>query len=310
MTFKMICVAPTGDRCGEGLVWHPDHAAIYWVDINRFLVHCFTPADKAVRTWFFDEPVTAVTLTDRDHVLALSLGSGVMLWEPSLDIRHERCFELNEWPSARLNDAGADPRGSLWVGSMSNNVCPDGSSGEVRGEVGILYRIDSDGTVTLHRREIGISNTIAWSPDGKRFYFGDSMRNTIWAYDYDPGTGSIANERPFFEGFPRGLPDGSAVDSAGYLWNCRYGGGCIVRVAPTGQIDLVIEAETLNPTNCTFGNPDRRTLFITSAALDAPPSDRLAGSLFALNVDIPGPLEHRYEVHRPDVKKKVINDWR
>ena len=43
--------------------------------------------------------------------------------------------------------------------------------------------------LTVHRRDIGISNTLAWSPDRRRFYFGDSLANMIWSYDYDPATG-------------------------------------------------------------------------------------------------------------------------
>jgi sugar lactone lactonase YvrE len=70
-----VCVAPTGDECGEGAVWHAAHDAVYWTDINRFLIHRFTPANQSVRTWFFDEPVTALTLTDRPEVLAVILGA-------------------------------------------------------------------------------------------------------------------------------------------------------------------------------------------------------------------------------------------
>ena len=77
MNSEPVCVATTGDVCGEGVVWHAAHA-----DINRFLVHRFTPTDHCVRTWFFDEPVTALTLTDRDDALAVILGSQVILWEP------------------------------------------------------------------------------------------------------------------------------------------------------------------------------------------------------------------------------------
>ncbi|MGH9439316.1 MAG: SMP-30/gluconolactonase/LRE family protein, partial [Terriglobia bacterium] len=38
-----VCVAPTGDRCGEGPVWHPGAQALYWTDIGRFLIHRFEP---------------------------------------------------------------------------------------------------------------------------------------------------------------------------------------------------------------------------------------------------------------------------
>ena len=106
MNSEPVCVATTGDVCGEGVVWHAAHA-----DINRFLVHRFTPTDHCVRTWFFDEPVTALTLTDRDDALAVILGSQVILWEPQSDRRSGPVYRLGRWPVARLNDARADGRG-------------------------------------------------------------------------------------------------------------------------------------------------------------------------------------------------------
>ncbi|HEX3104029.1 MAG TPA: SMP-30/gluconolactonase/LRE family protein [Terriglobales bacterium] len=291
-------MAPTGDRCGEGVIWHETHADVYWVDINRFLIHRFTPATEGVRSWFFDEPATALSLTSTDNILAVALASRVILWEPETDLRHDPIFVLDGWPHVRLNDGRADPRGSFWVGSMRNNVKPDGSLGEAGGQDGMLYRIDPDGRSSIHRQKIGISNTLAWSPDRVRFYSGDTLANVIWAYDYDPQTGEIANERPFLKNFSRGLPDGSTVDSEGFLWNCRFFGGCIVRVAPDGKIDRVVEMPVRNVTTCTFGGPDLRTLYITTASNDAAAGDRLAGGLFALRTDVAGQPENRYSLRR------------
>lgn len=296
MISKPVCVAPTGDRCGEGVIWHEAHAAVYWTDINRFLIHRFTPADNCVRSWFFEEPVTALSRTTRDSILVVALGSRIILWEPESDVRHDPIFILNGWPQVRLNDGRADPRGSFWAGTMRNNVKPDGSLGEAGGQDGVLYRVDPDGHTSIHRRNIGISNTLVWSPDRRRFYTGDTLANVIWAYDYDPQTGEIANERPFLKDFSRGLPDGSTVDSAGFLWNSRYYGGCIVRVAPNGKIDGIVEMPVRNVTTCAFGGADLRTLYITTASNDAAPGDRLAGGLFALQTDIPGQAENRFSV--------------
>ncbi len=289
-----MCVAPTGDVCGEGAVWHAAHSAVYWTDINRFLIHRYTLADQCVRTWFFDDPVTALALTDRDELLVVVLGSGVILWEPASDIRQKAIYQLEGWPTVRLNDARADPRGSLWAGSMRNNVNPDGSSGEAGGQDGILHRIDPDGRVTIHRRDIGISNTLGWSPDKKRFYSGDSLANLIWGYDYDAASGAITNEIPFFQNFDRGLPDGSTVDAEGYLWNCRYHGGCIVRVAPNGAVDRVVEMPVKNITTCTFGGSDLRTLYVTTASAQAASRERLAGGLFAIRCEVRGQPENRF----------------
>jgi sugar lactone lactonase YvrE len=291
---RPVCVAPTGDMCGEGAVWHEAHRAVYWNDINRFLIHRFTPSDRCVRTWLFDEPVTALTLTDRIETLAVVLGSGVILWNSETDARSEPIFRLEGWPKVRLNDARADSRGSLWLGSMRNNVNPDGSGGECGGNDGQLFRLDPDGSVTRWRENIGVSNTVAWSPDRRHFYFGDSLANVIWRYDYDTATGAIANEHPFLEGFERGLPDGSTVDSEGYLWNCRFSGGCIVRVAADGKIDRVIEMPVKNVTTCTFGGTNLKTLYVTTARVESPASDRLAGSLFAIETSVAGQPENRF----------------
>lgn len=289
-----VCVAPTGDRCGEGAVWHPGHAAVYWTDINRFLIHRLTPADECVRTWFFEEPVTALTLTDRDDTLAVVIGSGVILWEPASDTRYKPIFQLEGWPKVRLNEGRADPSGSLWVGSMQNNVNADGSSRAMDGNHGVLFRLDPNGKLTTHKRNIGISNTLAWSPDHRRLYFADTLANTIWEYDYDPATRNITNERSFFQDFSRGQPDGSTVDGEGYLWNCRYSGGCIVRVAPSGEIDRVVEMPSQNITTCTFGGPQRKTLYATTASAGAPPGDRLAGGLYAIQTTVRGLPENRF----------------
>jgi sugar lactone lactonase YvrE len=289
-------VAPTGDRCGEGPVWHEAQASLYWTDINRFLIHRFTPANQTVRSWVFDEPVTALSLTSDDNVLAVVLGSSVILWDPERHTRIKTIFKLDTWPQVRFNDARTDPRGSLWLGSMRNNVRPDGSPGEAGGKEGALYRLDANGRVTKCRSDIGIANTVAWSPDHRNFYFGDSLANIIWRFDYDPETGNISNETPFLTNFERGSPDGSAVDAEGYLWNCRYYGGCIVRVAPNGKISEVVEMPVSNITSCTFGGQDRTTLFIMTAAINAPPHERLAGSLYALKTDVQGQAENRFGV--------------
>ena len=139
---------------------------------------------------------------------------------------------------------------------MRNNVNADASAGKLDGRDGVLRRVDPDASVTQWCCDLGVANTVAWSPDGSRFYFGDSLDNVVWIYDYDSGTGAIQN-RPFLQGYPRGLPDGSCVGAAGFLWNRRFFGGCIVRVAPDGQIDRVVEMPVQNITTCAVGGVDR-----------------------------------------------------
>ena len=86
------------------------------------------------------------------------------------------------------------------------------------------------------------------------------------------------------------------MDSEGFLWNCRYGGGCVVRVAPDGTIDRVIDMPADNITTCTFGGADLTTLYITTAAADRAPEDRLAGSLFAIETGVRGMPENVFNL--------------
>jgi len=283
-----LCIAATGDKCGEGILWEAASQCLYWTDINRFLVHRYKLQDAELKTWFFSEPVTCVLATNKKDTLVLVLGSGVALWEPEHDLRHQPLFSLPGWPFVRCNDAGVDPRGALWMGSMRNNVKEDGELGEAGGWDGVLYRIDGSGGSSVQRRELGISNTVLWSADNSRFYFGDTMKNQIWSYDYDLADGSIHNERSFFQGFSRGWPDGSAIDTEGYLWNCRYGGSCILRVAPDGSVDRVVEMPVSNLTNCTFGGTDGNILYVTSAAPDSGKWERFGGCLFAIETNVSG----------------------
>jgi sugar lactone lactonase YvrE len=291
-----VCIAASGDACGEGVLWEQDSQSVYWTDINRFLVHRYTLKDGALKTWFFSEPVTCVLETNRKDTLALSLGSGVALWQPGSDAPPAVLFALPGWPSVRCNDAGVDPGGALWVGSMRNNVKANGDAAPAGGTDGVLYRIEGNGASTEWRRDLGISNTLLWSPDKSRFYFGDTLKNCIWSYEYDLAGRSIRGEQAFFEGFERGAPDGSTMDSDGYLWNCRYGGGCIVRVAPDGKIDRVIELPVSRPTNCTFGGTDGNVLYITSASPEAGHWERFGGCLFALQTNVTGLVENKFQL--------------
>jgi sugar lactone lactonase YvrE len=51
-----------------------------------------------------------------------------------------------------------------------------------------------------------------------------------------------------------------------------------------------------NITTCTFGDPDEKTLYVTTARAEASPLDRLAGGLFAMRTEVTGQAENRFLV--------------
>jgi sugar lactone lactonase YvrE len=191
-----------------------------------------------------------------------------------------------------FNDAKCDRHGRLWAGT-TDRLETDA--------LGALYRIDGDGTATSFAEGFVCSNGPSFSPDGRIMYHTCSHERVINAYDIDPATGRATNRRLFAKiDATAGVPDGSTVDSEGYLWSTHWGGWRITRYAPDGRIDREIAMPVKSVTSCAFGGKDMGTLFVTTASIefdngrwifmddagfDAAP---LNGSIFAIDVGIKG----------------------
>jgi sugar lactone lactonase YvrE len=190
-------------------------------------------------------------------------------------------------PGTRFNDGKVDPKGRFWAGTMQNNFGPNAESIAIDRRVGALYRFDPDGSVHTIEENIGIPNTLAWSPDLKRFYFADSLSNQIYVYDFHAESGGVRNKRIFFDASDCGIPDGSAIDTDGCLWNARWDGGVVLRIAPNGKLDRVVKLPVPRPTSCIFGGPNLCTLYVTSATSGLSPTQLkefpLSGSVFSLD---------------------------
>ena len=170
---------------------------------------------------------------------------------------------------------------------MQNNFDKDGNDIPIKNNIGKLYKIDLNNKVNIVEESLGIPNTFVWNPDNSKFYFTDTLNGTILSYDFDLESGLLSNKKDFAS-FNRGLPDGSTIDADGCIWNCRWGGSCLVRFTPKGKIDQVVEMPVQNITNCVFGGSDMKTLFITTASNKGKNESELDGSLFAINMNYQG----------------------
>ena len=103
----------------------------------------------------------------------------------------------------------------------------------------------------------------------------------------------LSDKKKFFD-FNRGAPDGSTIDSDGFIWNCRWGGSCVVKIDPKGRVDQIYQLPVENVTNCVFGGSDLKTLFITTANNSG--KNKYDGSLFALNVTTPGIEDNKFKI--------------
>jgi sugar lactone lactonase YvrE len=224
-----------------------------------------------------------------DGRLLVALPDRIALFEPATEKLETAASLHTRIPDHRFNDGRCDRQGRFWVGTMHNIT---------RAPEGLLYRLDRErGELIMMKSGICIPNSLAWSPDGRTMYFADSLRYAIFAYDFDVAHGLMSNERTFVETRPPGFPDGSTVDADGYLWNAEFNAWRVVRYAPDGRIDRVIELPAERPTSCAFGGPNLDILYVTTASqwmteseLAAQP---MAGALLAIDAGVRGLPEPR-----------------
>jgi len=128
---------------------------------------------------------------------------------------------------------------------------------------GQIWRIDTDGKVTLLETNMGTTNGIEVSPDEKTLYVNESVQRNIWAYDLSP-KGEISNKRLLIQ-FPDFGLDGMRCDVDGNLYVTRYGKGTVAKISPKGEVLLEVQLTGKSCSNVAFGGKDGRTCYVTIA---------------------------------------------
>jgi sugar lactone lactonase YvrE len=262
---------------GESPVWDERENVLYWVDIDRGEIHRFDPATRANTTQVLPTKVTSIAKR-RAGGLITSLKKNIAYFDPATGGLEMLDLVEGGQPENRFNDGKVDRQGRFWAGTMNEVQIgqPDAA----------LYRFDRPGQVAAKIPGVTISNGTGWSPDGRTMYYTDTLRYTVFAYDFDPESGEIANRRVFYETDPaaEGLPDGLTVDADGGVWSALVNYGRMLRFSPDGELERMITFPPTRGTCCTFGGRDFRELYLTTARECLTPgqilAQPLAGSLF------------------------------
>ena len=277
---------------GEGITYSSKNNTLYWLDISNFS-KLFRVNSNSNKKEIFELPeIVTSTSVKSDNELIFCSNNGINLY--NIDTHeYKRIINIEDsLLSTRSNDGASDALGRFWFGTMQNNFDKYGNDISINQNIGKLYRVDLDNKISIVREGIGIPNTFVWSPDNNKFYFTDTLEGNILKFDFDLENGTLSNEENFAQ-FNRGYPDGSTMDTDGCIWNCRYGGSCIVRFDPEGKVDQIIEMPVQNITNCVFGGRDLKTLFVTTASNKSKNQNDLDGSLFAINLNYQGLEDHK-----------------
>lgn len=285
----MSCFPVTAHRAllGEAPFWDVATQALYWVDIAG--KQALRLAGTQLQVWSLAEHVSAFIPCQRGDAL-VTLNSGVHRLNLDTGELALLC-KVDPESGNRSNEARCDAHGRLWLSTMGNNLGEWGEEVPITRRSGGLWRIEASGQATPLLDGLGIPNTLLWSDDGKYVHFGDSLDGVLYRHSIQPG-GQLEPRQVWFGPHARGVPDGSAMDSQGYVWNARWDGSCLLRLTPQGELDRIIELPVSRPTHCVFGGPDLKTLYITSAA--SPLRHPLDGAVLALDVEVPGKPCHRF----------------
>jgi D-xylonolactonase len=285
MNLKPTVLADTHCDCGEGPLWHPDEKVVYWVDIPNGCLFRYDPATGEHEQLLEGPAIGGYTIQEDGSLLLFMAEGAIREWRDG-----EMRTLIESIPGeegSRFNDVIADPEGRVFCGTMAQGGSP-----------GRLYRLDTDGTLTMLEEGIGCSNGMGFTPDGKGLYHTDSPSHLIYLYDYDAATGELSNKRIFVETpSDAGVPDGMTVDALGCVWSAKWDGWCLERYNAAGTFMQRIPMPAKKTSCITFGGEDYTDMYLTAArGKDRPNEGPAAGTLMRLNIGIKGVPEFRSRI--------------
>lgn len=266
---------------GEGPFWDPTTGSLLIADILGGFVHRLDLSAQSVASLDVGTPVTSViprsrgglVMTGKDELFAV---------DDAGRSRVELARFAGVTAGGRMNDAGCDPAGRLFAGSMTDT-----------GFESALYLVRLDLTVEQVLGGVGISNGLAWSSDGNWMYYIDSARGSIDRFSYDVASGTFDDRSVMAwidPGF--GAPDGMCIDLDDHLWVAIFGGGVVRRFDPDGLVVDQVEIPAPNVTSCSFGGPEYTDLYVTTARTGLTPeqveAQPLSGSVFRFTPAVGG----------------------
>lgn len=286
---KIEVVANDGNLCGEAPLWDSERGVLLWVDMSSSLVYEFDPSSGERRTVSRDLMAAGLARAGNESFIFAG-ATGMHAW--SLEMGHRTFLTEHSGETLFFNDLIADSQGRVYAGT-----CYWGPAQMEK--YGKLYLLGTDGSVSVADDGIELSNGLGLSGDQRTLYYADSTARSIYAYEVDPATGTLANRRKFVQvPAEEGLPDGLTVDAEDHVWSAQWYGGQIVRYDPEGKVERRITLPASQISSLAFGGSDFTDLYVTSAAEfwdssylprgfhrgSRPPG----GALYRIRTEIPG----------------------
>jgi gluconolactonase len=255
----------------EGPVYLPDEEAVIWSDVRGNVVRRWTAATGPRDLHRPSDFGNGHTLDHDGRVLACEHG-------PRRVARYERdgsrTTVVDRYQGRRLNspnDVVVASDGAIWFTDPPYGILDDTEGYRADSELGgcFVFRLDrASGELTIASEAVLHPNGLAFSPDERTLYVSDTSlaripggNHHIVVFDVIDGRSLTAPQ--VFKVIEPGLSDGLRVDVEGNIWTSA-GDGIHVLAPDATELGRIVLPETAS--NCTFGGPDGRRLFITATS--------------------------------------------
>jgi sugar lactone lactonase YvrE len=235
-----------------------DRGNIYVVDIPYGRILRISPdKDVSVCVQWDGEPNGLVGAAD-GNILVADYKQGILQFNPETQEITPRLSRNNLERFKGPNDLIVDSRGNLYFTDQGQTGMTD--------PTGRVHRLSPDGKLDTLVTNGPSPNGLALSRDERFLYVAMTRANQVWRLPLhaDSTTSKVG---VFFQSFGNAGPDGLALDEEGNLFICHPSLGSIFVVDTHGVPKVRIESGTsgINLTNCCFGGPEHKTLYITDS---------------------------------------------
>ena len=265
-----------GSLHAEGPVWDARAGLLYWSDVSNRRLLCLYP-DGRVEAALDATPFVNGNAIDAHGRLihcehgrrCISRSDAPPPAEPVPIVTHYRGKRLNA-----PNDVAVAPDGAIWFTDPTFGLLMPSQGALTDPELDhrSVYRVDPVSNEPTRMADFAEPNGLAFTADGGTLYVSDTAKSlgeipgagtgtTHEIVAFDLGVDGTLGNRRFFCHTDHGVPDGLVVDGRGWVWTSA-GDGVHVWAPDRTKLGFIPTRSVV--TNCCFGGPTGRRLFITA----------------------------------------------
>lgn len=267
-------IFPECPRWHSGRLWFSDmldHKVIAVGPHGDAEIMAEVPGQPGGMGWLPDGRLLVVSMTDK-RLLRLD-ADGL-----------KEAADLSHLATGNCNDMVVDGQGRAYIGDWGFVTSPP------KGETAPadLIMVTPDGKARIVANKLLFPNGAVISPDNRKLIVAESFGSRLGSFDIEDD-GALTNYSIWAELEKGVVPDGICLDAEGAIWVANSGGNDVIRVKKGGEVvgRLTVSSRAYA---CILGGPDRRSLYLTTAApgLFADLESKRSGRIEVVQVDVPG----------------------